>query len=101
MIAITSKKDKFRRCGMEHSRERTEHPDGTFTEEQVEILKAEAMLIVEDDGYIAKADKPLKEMTVADLKELCNKLEIEYSGNAKKADLIELIEKHTAEPPEE
>ena len=47
MIKITSKKDGFRRCGMAHSKEPVEHSDDWFSEEDLEILKAEPMLIVE------------------------------------------------------
>ncbi len=46
-IIITSKSDKFRRCGMAHPKEATTHPDGTFTEEQLVILQAEPMLTVQ------------------------------------------------------
>lgn len=47
MIRITSTHDGFRRCGVAHSKSPTEHPDGRFTKEQLEILKAEPMLVVE------------------------------------------------------
>lgn len=47
-IKITSKKNSFRRCGIEHPDHTVVHPDGTFTPEQLKVLKAEPMLIVEE-----------------------------------------------------
>jgi hypothetical protein len=47
MIRIKSSQDGFRRCGIAHSAEVTEHEDNAFTEEQMEILKAEPVLLVE------------------------------------------------------
>jgi len=46
MLIITSKKAGFRRCGVAHPAEPTEHKDGTFTPEQIEILHNEPMLVV-------------------------------------------------------
>ena len=46
MLIITSKQPGFRRCGVAHPAEPTEHPDGTFTPEQIEILHQEPMLVV-------------------------------------------------------
>lgn len=46
MIQVTSKQEGFRRCGVSHPARPTDHPDGKFTEEQIEILKAEPMLTV-------------------------------------------------------
>ena len=46
MIQVTSKQEGFRRCGVSHPARPTDHPDGNFTEEQIEILKAEPMLTV-------------------------------------------------------
>ncbi len=45
-LQIASLKDGFRRCGVIHSRAVTLHPAGTFSEEEVERLKAEPMLVV-------------------------------------------------------
>jgi hypothetical protein len=60
-IKITSKKDGFRRAGREHTGI-VEHPDGTFTPEELEILKAEPMLLVEIvpeiKPEVGSADKP-------------------------------------------
>lgn len=48
MIRITSKRDGFRRCGIEHPARPTCYPDGFFTAEQLARLKAEPMLVVEE-----------------------------------------------------
>ena len=47
-IRITSKKNGFRRCGIEHPDKPTMYPDKKFSKEQLEILKGEPMLIVEE-----------------------------------------------------
>lgn len=47
-IKIISKKDGFRRCGIAHPAASVIHPDGTFTAEQIKVLKTEPMLIVEE-----------------------------------------------------
>ena len=46
-ICITSKRDGFRRCGVDHPSTRTEYPDGVFTPAQVKTLQGEPMLVVE------------------------------------------------------
>lgn len=48
MIRITSKKDGFRRAGKAHSSKPTEYFESDFTAEQLAVLKAETMLIVEE-----------------------------------------------------
>ena len=48
MIRITSKRDGFRRCGLSHSKAPADYPDGRFTPEELAILKAEPMLLVEE-----------------------------------------------------
>jgi len=55
MIRITSRKDGFRRCGVAHSREATDHPDNRFTADQLKILKEESMLVVVE---VADEGKP-------------------------------------------
>jgi hypothetical protein len=47
-LKIISKKDGFRRCGIAHPAAPVIYPDGKFTPEQIAILKAEPMLIVEE-----------------------------------------------------
>lgn len=47
MIRITSKKDGFRRCGVAHPAAPTDHPNQAFTPEQLAVLGAEPMLVVQ------------------------------------------------------
>ncbi|BFR47441.1 hypothetical protein RVX_R27230 [Nitratidesulfovibrio sp. HK-II] len=47
MIRITSKRDGFRRAGMAHSGTR-DYPAGTFTDEQLEALTGDPMLVVDE-----------------------------------------------------
>ena len=47
MIRITAKKNGFRRCGVAHSDNPTDYPDDHFSEEELALLKAEQMLLVE------------------------------------------------------
>ncbi len=47
MIRITAKKNRFRRCGEEFTKEPRTFSDDYFTEEELRILKEEPMLIVE------------------------------------------------------
>ena len=47
MIQITSKRDGFRRCGVAHPKSTTQYPDNRFTAEQLKILQAEPMLVVQ------------------------------------------------------
>jgi hypothetical protein len=49
-IFIRSLRHNFRRCGIAHPSGWVEHPEGTFTPEQIEILKKEPMLIVSESG---------------------------------------------------
>lgn len=46
-IRITSKKEGFRRCGIAHSEKPAVYPDDRFSAEELEMLEAEPMLIVE------------------------------------------------------
>jgi hypothetical protein len=55
-VIITAKKDKFRRCGAEHSKEPQTYKDGHWTAEQLKLLKAEPMLVVQE-----VADQPEKD----------------------------------------
>lgn len=50
-----------------------------------------------DELSAEKEDGGLESKTLKELKELCQELSIEVPNNAKKADLIELIEKASAE----
>ena len=68
MIKITSKHDGFIRCGVRHSYTATDHADDRFSEEEMAVLEAEPMLIVqhmddpqEQDEYVPEMvnDKPI------------------------------------------
>lgn len=60
MIRIKSKKDGFRRCGVAHPEQWTEYPDDRFNAKEMNILKNEPMLFVEeilDEGKESKGGK--------------------------------------------
>lgn len=46
-IKITSKRNNFRRCGVEHPKEPKTYPDGAFTPAEIAIMQADPMLAVE------------------------------------------------------
>ena len=46
MIRIVSKREGFRRCGVAHSRTAVDYADDHWSEEELERLKAEPMLVV-------------------------------------------------------
>ena len=47
MIRIRSKYHNFRRCGLPHPKEAREYPGDRFSEQELKILNAEPVLIVE------------------------------------------------------
>ncbi len=47
MIRIKSKKQGFRRCGIEHTEKPKYYPDDHFTKEEQQILFTDSMLIVD------------------------------------------------------
>jgi FluMu-like protein len=102
MIRITAHRDGFRRCGIAHPSTPTEYPDDRFSKKELKQLQDETMLTVEviKGGTIAKTG-PLNKMTKADMKALLDKLEVPYDASAKLKDLLALVTKHTADPPEE
>jgi hypothetical protein len=53
-IRITSKRNGFRRCGIEHPDKPVTYPDKKFSPEQLKMLKEEPMLIVEEVEKNAK-----------------------------------------------
>lgn len=57
VLRIRAKRDGFRRAGMAHPATPTDHPLDALTADQVEALKAEPMLVVEEveDKPAAKA----------------------------------------------
>ena len=58
-ITITSKRDGFRRCGVAHRDVPVTWPDGSFTDEQIAILRAEPALVVHL-GAVSGDDAKLK-----------------------------------------
>ncbi|MFN4623357.1 HI1506-related protein [Klebsiella pasteurii] len=58
-ITITSKRDGFRRCGVAHRDVPVTWPDGSFTKEQIAILRAEPALVVHI-GAVSGDDDKLK-----------------------------------------
>lgn len=58
-ITITSKRDGFRRCGVAHRDVPVTWPDGSFTEDQIAILRAESALVVHI-GAVSGDDDKLK-----------------------------------------
>jgi hypothetical protein len=85
-VIITAKRDGFRRCGLAHPAKPVEHPDGTFTDEQLDILKAEPMLVVQDKV----ADNPLAAMTKDKLAALLTERGVAFDPKAKKDELLAL-----------
>lgn len=47
-IRITAKVNGFRRCGVSHPSTATEYPSDQFSKKEMEILKAEPQLVVEE-----------------------------------------------------
>ncbi len=94
MIRIRSKSDGFMRCGVRHPSEWTEHPDGMFTPEQIEILKAEPMLQVEE---VAAAS----DLTVPQIKAKLAEMNVEIpSGVKNKPELQALLDEALAKSSE-
>lgn len=58
MIIIKSKKTGFRRCGIAHPKEVVQYPEGRFSANELAILAAEPMLIVEIVVLDAPAERP-------------------------------------------
>lgn len=56
-LRIVSKKAGFRRCGQAFTGTAADYPDGTFTPEEVKILKAEPMLVVVEVPDEPETDK--------------------------------------------
>lgn len=61
-ITIRTRKGSFWRCGIQHTATPVTYPDGTFGASQLDALRREPMLVVEepfaDDTEHAKAAAP-------------------------------------------
>lgn len=56
-ITITSKRDGFRRCGVAHRDVPVTWPDGSFTAEQIAVLRSEPALVVHTGAVSSNNDK--------------------------------------------
>ena len=92
-LRITAQNDGFRRCGIPHPAQPTDHPAGRFTEEQIAILKADPMLTVveiedapdHEAEKKALAEKEAAEKDAADKKAAAEKEAAEKDAADKKA----------------
>lgn len=57
LITITAKRDGFRRCGVAHRDVPVVWPDGSFTDEQIAILRVEPSLVVHLGPVSGDVDK--------------------------------------------
>lgn len=93
-IKITARNDGFRRCGITHHRKPVVHPDDRFTDEELDILRAEPMLTVE---YIEEEAEPVEldpeKLTAEQLRELLP----DAPSGLLKADLVTLFREKLAE----
>lgn len=92
-ILIISKKEGFRRAGVEHSETPTVYSEDRFTPQQLAEIKAEPMLIVQEgiaepDGISAK---PWDKMTVAELKAYAAEHKIDLGEATKRDDILAVI----------
>lgn len=92
-ILITSKRDGFRRAGVEHSSTPTLYADGHFTKEQLAALGAEPMLIIQPVGLEPEGipPKPWDNMTVAELKAYAAAKQIDLGGATRRDDIAMAI----------
>lgn len=60
VLRITSRRDGFRRAGIVHPAVPVDHPIGELTEDQIEALRSERMLIVEEIDIPAPDDSSEK-----------------------------------------
>lgn len=108
MIIITAKKDGFRRCGIAHSKQAVEHPNGTFSAEQLEILKKEPMLVVQvtEGGDEPGKEKRLNAKDTIALVKTCasvEELDAAAADNTDRQSVLDAIAKRRTEletPPE-
>lgn len=77
-ITITAKRDGFRRCGVAHKDSPVIWPEGSFTADQIAVLKAEPMLVVYDGAQVSQGA----------LEEQLLKLQIANSGLHEKAEKL-------------
>lgn len=73
--------------------------DGAFKDESKTPQSTVAKKVLGDED--GEGEKKLEDLTVPELKKLCDEKEIEYTKSAKKADLIALLENAENEEEEE
>lgn len=101
---IRSKVEGFCRCGVRHSANWTPVRDGLFSPEQIETLKAEPMLQVEEfqPDLSLEGDKAEgSDMTKAQLAAKLMELGVELPKSANKATLQALLDDASAKPQDE
>lgn len=64
-VTVTARRDGFHRCGVPHPASPVEYPAGHWSEEQLERLRAEPMLVVADTADGPAADVPAKVLDCA------------------------------------
>ena len=84
----------------QHTKDRVKDYPDDFGAELLATSRRQKFEAAEDDDVIAKTP-PLDEMTVPQLRDLLGKLGVDIPAGSKKADLIALVMKNTAEPPAE
>jgi hypothetical protein len=101
MIQISSKREGFRRCGVAHPRGPVIYDNDRFSQEELEILGNEPMLVVvAAEGEAAAMSPDFDKMDDDELKALLTKLEIPIPAKATKPKMIKLLKKHAAVPAE-
>lgn len=87
-LTITAKRDGFRRCGVIHSDKPVVWPAGSFTEEQIALLKSEPLLVVHE-GSAVSADVQGELLDarsrIIDLEALIDRLGIEGQSQLNRA----------------
>ena len=99
-IKITSKKDGFRRCGIAHPKEATEYPDDRFTKEELTVLDAEKMLVVEIiPGGLGKKEYELNVPKTVELVTAAETIEAldDLAKDETRKGVLDAIEKRRAE----
>lgn len=94
MIRIISTVDGFWRAGIKHSTKPTDYPDGHFTAEQLELLKNEPKLIIQelpgDPGAAGKTDAAGKKPDLdGDLARIREEFAIAINGLKERVDQLE------------
>lgn len=91
-IMITSKREGFRRAGIEHSETPTVYPNERFTAAELKELKVEPMLVVQDvDDPEGLTEMPWDKMSIPNLKEYAKENGIELGAAKKRDEILAII----------